>query len=168
MKEQSAKYRGNPEYKAKQAAFMAAWRAANKGAIKEYQAHWKAENADHVRDYLKTYQKQYTARPDVRTAKRARHLKQNYGISLEQFSALWNAQDGQCAICEVELVAGGRESVSACVDHNHDTGDIRGLLCRQCNHGIGHMKDSPEVLERAAAYLRDRGYYGKAKPHVRG
>jgi len=64
--------------------------------------------------------------------------------------ALLAAQGGECAICGCELVAG-----AANVDHCHGTGQIRGVLCKACNVGLGHFKDDPERLERAAKYLND-------------
>lgn len=160
---QNATYRAKPELKAKKAVAMAAWRAANKGAIKEYQAHWKKENAETVRGYLKEYSRDYRERPEVKQINRAKHLSKNYGISMADFVAMWDAQNGKCAVCEIEMLPTGRTADAACVDHNHVTGDVRGLLCRSCNHGIGHLKDSPEILELAAAYLRLRGHYGKHK-----
>lgn len=81
-------------------------------------------------------------------------LKIRYGISLETFRALLQTQENSCAVCRVELSA---ESRSAVVDHCHKTGRIRGILCRQCNTGLGHMKDSRKVLTLAAAYLAKHG-----------
>lgn len=59
---------------------------------------------------------------------------------------MYDAQAGKCAICLA------REAT--CVDHDHDTGDIRGLLCRKCNSAIGIIGETPELLDRAAKYLR--------------
>lgn len=60
-------------------------------------------------------------------------------------------QDGQCAICS-EIPSG-----LLCVDHNHETGEVRALLCRPCNLGIGNLKDSADRVEKALAYLRKHG-----------
>lgn len=78
-----------------------------------------------------------------------RHLKTLYGISLADYDALLAAQNGRCAIC-FDL-PGARKLA---VDHCHQTGKIRGLLCQTCNTGMGQLRDSPELCERAAQYLR--------------
>ena len=65
-------------------------------------------------------------------------------------------QDGKCAICKSEDSKGKRFSV----DHNHKTGEVRGLLCNPCNVAIGLLKDSPEVIDSAKEYLLKRGNYG--------
>ena len=68
-------------------------------------------------------------------------LKSQYGITPEQFDALVQAQGGACALCNAE--AHGRSTVAAghwLVDHNHDTNEVRGLLCNSCNIGLGHYE----------------------------
>ena len=77
--------------------------------------------------------------------------KYKYGLTEAGFSQLIEEQDYRCAICLVDI------ETDAHVDHNHDTKAVRGLLCGQCNRGIGMFRDNIEALERAAAYLkRDR------------
>ena len=63
------------------------------------------------------------------------------------YAALLEMQEGRCAICEQILV-------EPQVDHNHGNGEVRGLLCLKCNFGLGLFADDPEVLDRAAKYLR--------------
>lgn len=76
---------------------------------------------------------------------------QRIGMTLEQYNAMLEKQDGVCAICGGP--PGGRwDRFHA--DHDHKTGEARGLLCHGCNTGIGNLKDDPEILEKAAAYLR--------------
>lgn len=159
---QAATYRAKPEYKARQAESMAAWKSANRDAVRAYQTHWIKENAEHVREYAKEFSKEYRARPEVKQFTRAKQLS-NYGLTMAAFVAMWESQSGKCAVCSIEMLPTGRYKDSVCVDHNHVTGDVRGLLCQGCNHGIGNLKDSPEVLEQAAAYLRSRGHYSKHK-----
>lgn len=89
--------------------------------------------------------------------RRVRLLKYKYGLTPEDFDAMWARQSGLCAICLSSLA---RSSRGHCIDHNHSTGDVRALLCHPCNKGIGHLKDSPDVLLRAADYLKSYGYYG--------
>lgn len=82
--------------------------------------------------------------------RRRAHLRR-YGLTPEQYDALHKAQEGVCALCRLpEPVVSKRLAV----DHNHATGKVRALLCSNCNTGLGNLKDNPELLERAAAYVR--------------
>ena len=78
-------------------------------------------------------------------AKRAR-LKYKYGISVEQLVAKEAAQDNLCRICEA--------APATDVDHCHDTGQVRHLLCGNCNRGIGIFKEDIELMQRAIKYLQ--------------
>lgn len=85
---------------------------------------------------------------------RRSHLRIKYGFTVEQYEALHTAQGGLCAICrrpEEELTLG--QPISLAVDHDHKTGHIRGLLCKNCNTSIGKMRDDPSQLRAAADYL---------------
>ena len=64
-------------------------------------------------------------------------------------------QDGTCAICNKKnkMKKSKKDAYQLSVDHNHDTGEIRGLLCMNCNFGIGNFKDSIEILKEAIKYL---------------
>jgi len=75
--------------------------------------------------------------------------KKRYGLSLEQKQALVDGQNSKCAICNNDL----KGTHDVCVDHCHTTGIIRGILCRKCNLGIGHLNDSIENLKSAQKYL---------------
>lgn len=88
----------------------------------------------------------------VKEAERRRnnHLKANYGIDEMEYRRLYAAQNGVCAICKQPESMEGRP---LCVDHSHTTGDVRGLLCSNCNRGIGLLKDSPELVRNAFYYL---------------
>lgn len=79
------------------------------------------------------------------------HFKRRFGISLEAVQALIDAQGGKCPICSTVLVFGGK--AGAHVDHDHITRVIRGVLCCNCNTGLGHFKDTPDLLRAAAIYL---------------
>lgn len=85
----------------------------------------------------------------IKNAERWRHIAKKYGITPEQYAALLEAQGGQCAVCGT--ASSGRRPF--CVDHNHITGEVRGLLCTPCNQMIGHAKDDPVRLRQAAKYL---------------
>lgn len=80
-----------------------------------------------------------------------RLLKREYGLTEEMFNNMLEKQEGKCLICgKVFNLSGKRE---ACVDHSHTTGEIRGLLCNNCNSGLGFFKDNTEFLNRAIQYL---------------
>lgn len=79
-----------------------------------------------------------------------RHLDRTFGITAQDYRDLMELQGGRCAICLTRP-----RSRRLAVDHNHKTGEIRGLLCSRCNRGIlGRARDSEELLLRAVAYLR--------------
>lgn len=77
-----------------------------------------------------------------------------YGITASDWVAIGETQDWCCAICRE-----GGDRVAAvrglCVDHCHDTGQVRGLLCRTCNTGIGHLRDDLTLVHSAAEYLEN-------------
>jgi hypothetical protein len=80
-------------------------------------------------------------------------LKSRFGISKAEYDRLYAKQGGLCAICENSKEA-NTQGHSLSIDHCHKTGRIRALLCKPCNLAIGNLKDSPELCERAAQYLR--------------
>lgn len=84
-------------------------------------------------------------------ARRAR----KYGLDAVELQKMREAQQDQCAICgKEETVLGSTGKVkSLAVDHCHDTGRIRGLLCNNCNRGIGLLNKQPDLLRKALAYL---------------
>jgi hypothetical protein len=70
-----------------------------------------------------------------------------YGLTLDQFHAIYERQDFSCAIC-------GKDDVKLVIDHCHSTGIVRGLLCTRCNVGLGIFGDSVEQIHRGVAYLQ--------------
>ena len=85
----------------------------------------------------------------VKATQRRTNLKRFYGITPEDYKTMLEKQGNVCAIC------GTADPISKRfhVDHSHTTGEVRGLLCANCNHGLGKFQDSPENLMRAAKYL---------------
>lgn len=90
---------------------------------------------------------EYYARPAIRSAKRVGHLRRSYGLSATQYRALFLSQNGVCAICALP------PKTILCVDHNHETGKVRGLLCKACNNTIGSAQDDAQRLRNAIKYL---------------
>jgi|SRR3990167_721246 len=81
-------------------------------------------------------------------------LRRNYGITFEDYEKKLKEQNGVCAICKrPETIAIRGSTLSLAIDHNHNTGQIRGLLCGQCNMSLGGFKDSQELLLNATEYL---------------
>lgn len=95
-------------------------------------------------------------------AKRS-HLKKKYGITQEQYDKILFKQGGVCAICgvgdELRVSKNGRAMNNLVVDHCHKKGHIRGIICRECNTGLGHFSDSPVKLNNAIKYLRQNKYF---------
>jgi len=89
-----------------------------------------------------------------RTAHPALHIARRYKLAQEQYEALLAFQAGRCALCSEPLEKSGRTSESAHVDHDHETGIVRGILHRRCNLMIGQAGDDPDILEAGAAYLK--------------
>jgi hypothetical protein len=79
-------------------------------------------------------------------------LKYQYGITLEKYLEILEAQNGRCKICGTDI-PGGKGSFH--VDHCHDSGKVRGLLCHYCNVGIGNFKDNISTLASAILYLKE-------------
>lgn len=83
-----------------------------------------------------------------------RHRYGKHGYRDGDYDRMFREQNGRCAICGTDT-PGGRGAFH--IDHCHDTGQIRGLLCRACNSAIAWLKDSPELLRRAAEYVERQG-----------
>lgn len=90
------------------------------------------------------------ARPDVRRSSQAAKRLARYGISPERYEQLLTKQGGQCAICGQQ---DHRGRGAFCVDHDHVTGAVRGLLCMPCNSLLGQAGDDLDVLRAAVNYL---------------
>lgn len=107
---------------------------------------WRERNPDRNAEQTRRSVKAWRSRnPDAR-----RHELAGYGLSREEWLLMLASQDGRCAICQRATTA------TLHVDHDHTTGRIRGLLCRNCNVALGLFRDDAEALTRAAAYLGAR------------
>ena len=124
--------------------------------IKAYVKRWQQENAEYVRAYRKR------RRQEIRGLGRNAYLKRVFGITLEDFEAMLSAQGGGCAIC-------GRaapEGTSLHVDHDHETGVVRGLLCFTCNGALGMFTENEEYLARATDYVSSGGFVPSGAPEM--
>jgi hypothetical protein len=99
------------------------------------------EKVKDTRDRRKEYHKAYA---------REWHLQSKFGLTLEQYNAMYRKQKGRCAVCNSEPTGRWKKLH---VDHCHKTGKVRGLLCYSCNSAAGLVKDDAEIAIRIAAYL---------------
>jgi hypothetical protein len=125
--------------------------AANPEPYRERARQWALENPER----LAAYRKEYRKRPEVKRRQRDAYYRRVYGKSADEVDEIVDLQGGRCLICKGELPErlGSRH-----LDHDHATGAIRGVLCIDCNHGIGKLKDDPDLLLRAVVYLREGGF----------
>lgn len=121
-------------------AAAADYREANRAMLAEKSRAYKAANPDVILAH-----RRLTAEAH---ADRKRQVK--YGLEPGEFDQMLADQQGRCAICRTDTPKGHGWQV----DHCHDSGAVRGILCHSCNVGIGHLKDDPTLLEAAVAYLR--------------
>lgn len=128
-----------------QNAYHADWRSKN-------QERWKANVRAAGEGYRKSAHGAAKRRAYQQTTRHKYQLRQ-YGLDPETFALMLQAQAGSCQLCEREFTATRR----ACVDHDHKTGRVRGLLCRTCNAALGGFQDSPRLLRVAANYLESNG-----------
>jgi hypothetical protein len=128
------RYAEDPEYREKRRQYSRAYQILRKAELRaRRKLRWASD-------------------PEYRERARLSRVKQLYGISAEQYAAMFAAQGGLCAICKKT------DRRRLCVDHCHDTRRVGGLLCTKCNTGIGCFNDDPELLRAAIAYLeRVRG-----------
>ncbi len=95
--------------------------------------------------------------------KREDRFRRRYGITIQDYERIHDEQGGVCRICgnpekitDLRLEKIGRRTRRLAVDHDHRTGEIRGLLCYNCNTGLGLFRDDPFVLKAAIKYLVER------------
>lgn len=118
---------------------------------KTYHREWKRNNplSEEQKEARRLYMSaRYKANPHKY---RDDQLKRHYGISLDAYNTLVESQNGLCAICK-KKPDGARSSLQ--VDHDHETGRVRGLLCSKCNTGLGLFNEKPAILAEAIDYLR--------------
>ncbi len=141
------------------------WRASNRGKENSYMRSYRQRHPEQYEKHKAVMREYHSEHADIRNSEKRRRysedplFKQNkrsgnrrwlYGITAEEFNALISKQDGRCAVCQRERPSKGRDF---CVDHDHETGIIRGILCIQCNAALGLLSESRETIIRLAAYL---------------
>lgn len=109
----------------------------------EYNKQWREDHPEKAKGYSKEYCRKHRKRAKII------HLQRNYNLSYEDWLKIWENQDGKCAICKIAFLT----QSDAYVDHDHKTGEIRSLLCKKCNFGLGMFDDDPELTTKATEYL---------------
>jgi Autographiviridae endonuclease VII len=132
------RYREDSDYRRGRLEYNQEYRAVNKEEINRKRRKRRATDPE--------YREQDRARSRERY--RENHLKTKYGISLADYEAMLRRQGGVCGICKRKP---GKRRL--CVDHDHKTGQVRGLLCGRCNSGNGFYGDDPRLTRAATAYL---------------
>jgi len=125
---------------------MRAWRASNIELARQRGREWSAGNREYLRH--RESKRRATQPEKVRASQR----KTLYGITPDEYERMRSGQRDTCAICLVHERRGSRNK-NLCVDHDHVTGKVRGLLCSGCNSALGHMNENPAWLMRAIQYL---------------
>jgi len=144
------------ERRAKDRERTAKYRRENPEKIREIQKRsYDRQKSDPDRiEKLRDWQKRY--REKNRKALSDSERKRRFGITPERYADLFRSQNGACAICKNPETATRLGKVKALsVDHCHKSGAIRGLLCSDCNTGIGKLKDDVTILQSAIRYLEN-------------
>ena len=102
------------------------------------------------KECIKKKRKEYTNSSRGKFIYRRKHLKNNYGLTVEKFNQMYADQNGRCAICGVSSDV----ERNLAVDHDHKTGKVRGLLCVFCNTLTGYVEKQPKRIKRVKEYLK--------------
>lgn len=138
-----ARYAADPEFRRKKAEHLRNWRKKNPEKVR---AQWLRHDANN--------RKARAATAHARTLSR-------YGMSAEDYAAIYKRQKGKCAIClkpEPRKFSGKPARLS--LDHDHESGEPRGLLCTRCNTGLGMFRDKTSLCIAAWRYLAKWRKYG--------
>lgn len=111
----------------------------------------KVCNVQRSREYVQRNQEKRKA------YEKQNNLKRYYGLTQEQFDMLFAKQDGRCAICGRKPEGNVQKAI--CVDHDHATNAVRGLLCGDCNKALGLFNDDVNLLQQAIQYLQNHTQY---------
>lgn len=133
--------------KEKVAAYQKEWRQLNKDKMKQYMSDWRFANQEHIKEYNSRWN---SSNLDYHVD---RHLKYTYNISIVEYTKMLEKQEFKCAICGIHESEAIRSKLF--VDHCHETGKIRALLCLNCNTALGHIKEDTNILHSMLNYLKE-------------
>lgn len=131
------------------------YRAANQEKIRARRRAWRVANKEKTRARSRAYyetnkERLLTTTEEQRVLTAGYWLQRKYGITLAEYDDMLESQAGGCAICGATPEENGKR---LCVDHDHETDEVRGLLCNGCNVGLGRFLDNPALLRSAANYV---------------
>jgi hypothetical protein len=121
------------------------WYVRNRERETERVRQWALANPDKIADRIAACR----GTDKKKLADRKSHLKRKYGLTIEQYDEMLTAQNHVCAVC----LEARPEERTLHVDHDHETGIVRGLLCFRCNNALGDFREEYELFQRAADYL---------------
>jgi hypothetical protein len=128
----------------------AKWKRANRDRVRQLEKENKKKNPEKYKKWEKDFRDRHRERINKEAVCR------NVGLAVVDYEKMLIAQENKCAICRCEETRVQKEKLMRlCIDHDHETGRIRGLLCHNCNSGLGKFGDSPDLLTLAAIYLMD-------------
>lgn len=116
---------------------------------------WRRKNPERSKELMRQSYQRCSKTEARRAARRNHHLLTHYGISLIEYEDKHKAQEGLCYICrlpEMGIRRGTCKSLD--VDHNHETGQVRDLLCSACNTAFGLLKEDPQRIETLLLYAQ--------------
>ncbi len=142
-KQHRKRYAEDPEHRARKLAENRTWRTEHR---EELNAQWSEK---------------WSGDPEFRERRRARYRLRKYGLAPEDYRRMLAEQNGVCAICKLN----SRREL--CVDHCHLTQTVGGLLCNNCNTGLGMYDDDPDRMREGAAYLDRRRGLARARGGAR-
>jgi hypothetical protein len=141
-----------------QKEYMKEWYSKNKEHVLNYKKQYRQDHAQQLLEYNKQYKELHKEENKIRDINRKEsyrgrrrelQLKRYYQLTYKEWLQIWNNQDGKCLICQIPF----DKPSDSCVDHNHITGEIRGLLCRKCNCAIGLLKENIQSIKNMLKYL---------------
>ena len=116
------------------------WKIDNKDRKKNTDTKWRELNRERLQN-----------RNRYKEVDKNSYLKREYGITLEDYNKILLEQNNVCAICKCSIETNKK---ALCVDHDHETNKVRGLLCHACNKALGLFRDNIEILILATSYLK--------------
>ena len=129
------------------------WKQRHKEYVREYQKKWRAEHKEELQAYTKNYYQIHKKehKEYMKEYHRPYWLKSEYNLTPEQYADMLTKQNNRCAICGEPLDLQNPHRVH--IDHDHNTGKVRGILCNKCNMAIGLFRHNPEYTNNATKYL---------------
>jgi hypothetical protein len=148
--------KSDPEFAKRQRGYCKKWSAANRARESARSKRYRQDNIEKMREYENQRSVQRRAKnPERQKAANRRSLLKKYGLSALDYTCMLTEQNFVCKSCgepEVGLDAYGNMRPLS-VDHDHVTGEVRGLLCNGCNRALGFINDSSEKLKKLISYL---------------